>query len=163
MRIRGKYIVSPPVSATSSQTSTNRSNREVPVSTGSMISAAPSGNSASTEGTASGAITAPIDQPVGVQAKTEEAVSVPVDDNGASGAPGVGAGSANIDPSPDEHSDADTESEVQLVDPVADEAPVASVPVVCAATQRVYPALSRFHNVELLSDYELIGWAPWFD
>ena len=37
------------------------------------------------------------------------------------------------------------------------------LPVVCTVIHRVYPALSRFDNVDLLDDVELIGCAPWFD
>ena len=37
------------------------------------------------------------------------------------------------------------------------------LPVVCPVSHRFYPAPSRFDNVDLLYDVELIGTVPWFD
>jgi len=175
MRLRKRYIVSPPTSALSSQQSTNNSHLPIPATSGSTPTDTQPNSTADADVTASDTVTAPINQPVENRTTTNGSTSVPVSDAGS-----VGAG-----PDEEGQSDAQAEGGAQPVTPVPKDTPTGDtptvdtgdveedaimveennrdVPVVCAVTQRVYPAPSRFDNVDFLSDDELIGRAPWFD
>ena len=164
MRLRKRYIVSPPTLALISQQSTNNSPLPIPASSESTPTDTQPNSTADADVTASDTVTGSINQPAENRATSDGSTSVPVSDTGSAGA----------GPDEEEQSDDQAEGGAQPVTPVPNDPPTGDtptvdtgdgeedaimakennrdVPVVFAVTQRVYPAPSRFDNVDFLSD-----------